>query len=646
MSVLERLGMKQLSVWAVAFSLAISLIYSWFYLASSFGFSFFVLSNRGMVEHNVIFSIFSGSLDIAIWVVAVFVVLAFIFYNLASNIICKYYQLLWSVGLFGVWSGLVVWVYLVILGLVSLVSLVLISGLLLGLCLVFSVAFFGFVRRGLFLRILFSGLLVGLFFEFASFVFFSVPSALGLAAGGLGLHWGTVELSFANLSYPVLSYFYLLFVLFGVGAFVFRVLPPKWSWLFAKLRVGGIVDGLRGVIGIDMGEFEFLRGRLVIVLALLSSSVVSCLFVLFTVLPWNNPTGMLVSVDSPVYLSWINHMRSVDVNSALSFAIANDRGLFLVLCYAVSAIIPAVDLIQFVAALLIMLLGVVSLFVLRLFCKDKTVWVFGVLLVPFSFQSLGLIYSGYFANMLALILIFVYLILFFKVLRSWSSLGFFALLGVSVLVLFSHSWTWIIFALSLCMFLFIQWRLTINDKGLWNRFKMQVIFIGATVGVGLLSDLARKMLSPVSSTLSVIATAQSSLGLPNPVYLLSGMQHAVDFDLGGVFANGLLVLLSVVGFIVLLRFKSEVSNFFIAWIFVSCISILFASNDFVFNRFLFMFPWVVLLALGLFWCVGFVAGQLGGFRGWRFWVLVVLLVFVFLMLLNGALRFLFNINAW
>src|SRR5665647_2312143 len=170
-----------------------------------------------MVEHNVIFSIFSGSLDIAIWVVAVFVVLAFIFYNLASNIICKYYQLLWSVGLFGVWSGLVVWVYLVILGLVSLVSLVLISGLLLGLCLVFSVAFFGVVRRGLFLRILFSGLLVGLFFEFASFVFFSVPSALGLAAGGLGLHWGTVELSFANLSYPVLSYFYLLFVLFGVG---------------------------------------------------------------------------------------------------------------------------------------------------------------------------------------------------------------------------------------------------------------------------------------------------------------------------------------------------------------------------------------------------------------------------------------------
>jgi hypothetical protein len=245
-----------------------------------------------------------------------------------------------------------------------------------------------------------------------------------------------------------------------------------------------------------------------------------------------------------------------------------------------------------------------------------------------------------------LIFVFVYLILFFKLFKSWSNLGFFALLGVSVLVLFSHSWTWIIFALSLCMFLLIQWRLAINDKGLRNRFKIQAMFIGATIGVDLLSDLARKMLSPASSTLSVITTAQSSLGLPNLAYLLSGMQHAVDFDLGGVFANGVLILLSVVGFIILLRFKSEISNFFVGWIFVACITILFASTDLVFNRFLFMFPWVILLALGLFWFMAFVAKQLGGVRGWRYWVWVVLLIFVFLMLLNGALSFLFNINAW
>ena len=152
-------------------------------------------------------------------------------------------------------------------------------------------------------------------------------------------------------------------------------------------------------------------------------------------------------------------MRSIDVNSAFSFAFGNDRAVFLVLCYALSFVAPTVSVIQFSAALLLVLLSVVTVFVLRLFTSSRLVWVLGALLVPFSFQGLGLIYSGYFANMLALILVFVYVVLFFRLLDKWSSLGFFALLGVSVLVLFSHSWTWFVFALSLAMFLFLEWRL-------------------------------------------------------------------------------------------------------------------------------------------------------------------------------------------
>ena len=388
-----------------------------------------------------------------------------------------------------------------------------------------------------------------------------------------------------------------------------------------------------------------MRGRWV-VLAVVVSSVVSCLFVLFTVLPWANPTNMLVSVDSPVYYAWVSHMRTVDVNSALSFALGNDRALFLVLCYVASFFTSMVNIFQFAPAFLTVLLGIVSLFILRLLSRDRMVWVFGVLLVPFSFQSLGLIYSGYFANMLALILVFVYVVLFFKILTSWSILGFFALLVLSVLVLFSHSWTWFVFALSLGLFLFMQWRLATHDRGLWGRFKTQVLLVVATVGIGLLSDLMRRFLSPASSTASVVSTAQSAIGLPNPAYLLSGMQHAVDITLGGVFACGLLVFLSIAGFFVLLRLKSEVSSFFVAWICVVCVVILFAADDFVFNRFLFLLPWVVLSGLGLSWVVQVVSLRVGGFKGWRLWMIALVLGFVFLVLLNGGLRYLLNINIW
>ena len=175
----------------------------------------------------------------------------------------------------------------------------------------------------------------------------------------------------------------------------------------------GLLDGVRSVFGSGEGwgfGFGFLRGRLVLVLAVVVSAVVSCLFVAFTVLPWSNPTGMIVSVDSPVYYTWISHMRSVDVNSALSFAFSNDRAVFLVLCYALSFVFPIVSVVQFAPAVLLVLLSIVSVFVLRLFTSSRLVLVLGALIVPFSFHGLGLIYSGYHANMLALILIFTYVI--------------------------------------------------------------------------------------------------------------------------------------------------------------------------------------------------------------------------------------------
>jgi hypothetical protein len=74
------------------------------------------------------------------------------------------------------------------------------------------------------------------------------------------------------------------------------------------------------------------------------------------------------------------------------------------------------------------------------------------------------------------------------------------------------------------------------------------------------------------------------------------------------------------------------------------VSILFAAENFVFDRFLFLMPWVVLSSLGLFSVVRFVSLRFGGLKGWRLGFVV--LVFVFLVLLNGSLRYLFNINIW
>ena len=637
----DRLGKK--IVWLVYFSLGLCLAFSLFYLASYVGLSFFVLSSRGMVEHVVGGSLVSVPSDIGVWSCAIFIILAWLVYRLDSNVVGYVYRVFACLVLI----GLAIWVCLVILGMVSLVTLTLVSALIILFSIVFAFGFFGVSRFALFLRLCFGAVLVALFVEVTAFALFNFPVALNLGFGTPGLHWENVELGLSNLAYPFLPYLYFLLVLLGVAAFFIKCTPAKWLWAkTGSKRFVLLLKRLSGIFQFNLNdEFDFLNNRFVLILAVVVSAVISCLFVVFTVLPWTNPTNMLVSADSPSYYQWIVFMRSMNVNGALSFAFANDRALFLILAYALSYITSPLNVVQFAAALLIVLFGVVSVFVLKLFSSFRGVWVLGVLLVPFSFQALDLIYSGYFANMLALILVFVYIVLFFRFVGSWSNLGFLALLGVSVLILFSHSWSWFIFVVSLLVYLFLEWRSAVRNRGLWGKFKIEAIFVGATVEVGFVADFIRKLFSPVSSSTSVFATVQSSLGFFNIDYVLSGMRNTVNFVLGGVFANQLLVFLSVIGFFVLLRVRSAVSNFLVSWIFVVCVSILFAAENLAFDRFLFLVPWVVLSSLGLFSIAGFVSSRIGDSKGSRTGVLMIILVCVFLVLLNNSLRYLFNINV-
>jgi hypothetical protein len=628
-------------IWIIYFLISLCLVFSLYYLASYYGLSFFVLSHRGMIEHTVSGSLISAKFDLEVWSCGIFAVLAWLFYGLVSRWNRKFYRILAAFILLGLTS----WVILVVFDVVSLVSLVLVSVLLIVTGFLFSKYFFGISRVGLFSRLLLGGILLVMFFEATNLILFNVPVTLNMGYGVVGLHWNNVELSFSNLAYPFLPYLYLFFVLLGLFGFIIKALPFGWLSKIKDERFGMFLGRLRGNIGAsDNNGFTFLKDRFVLVLAVLVGAFVSCLFVVFTVLPWTNPTNMLVSSDAPVYYQQLIYMRSVDFNGALSFAFANDRALFLILGYALSYITSPLMVIQFVAALLIVIFGIVSLFVLRLFSSFRVVWILGVLLVPFSFQALGLIYSGYFANMLALILVSVYVVLFFRLVDHWSSLGFFALISMSIFVLLSHSWTWFIFALTLGVFLFLEWRSVSNDKRLQSRFRVESICVGTTVGVGLLCDLIRRIFSQSSSIASVLFTMQSSSGFPNAGYL-GGLQNAVDFALGGVFANQLLIFLSIIGLFVLLKLKSNVSNFFVSWVFVAAISISFAVQDFGFYRSLFLMPWMVLSSFGLYSVVRFLdSGSIVSKGRPRSWITGIILVFVILGLLNISLRYLFNIN--
>ncbi len=627
--------------WVAKVSLALSLVYTVLFLANSFGETFFVLSHRSMVSYVVNGVLFSSSLDPLVWGGALVLV---------STWTCSALYRSRSEGWFAFVLFFVPFFFVVLAGFwMGVFGLVIASFLLGGLCLGFSVRCFGVSRSSLVKGVIVGGFLVFLFVELAALILFNVPVVMNLLGGLFGgaSHWFVVELNLSNLAYPLLPYLYLFFVVLGVVAFGTKVaLTTRLSRGWIRGRFSGYVARFQEAFeGCKNAAYDSLGGRFPLIAAVLVSILVSSLFVVVTVLPWANPTYRLVSVDAPVYYEWLVRMRGLDVSSALSFALSNNRVVFLVLQYALSFFVTPVDVVQFIPILLIGLFCVVSLLVLRVVCGFREARIYGVLLVPFSLQALGLIYSGYFANFLAVIFVYVYFILLLRVFRSGSSLVIFGLLVVSLLVLFTHSWTWYILVLSLVMFLFLEWRLTVNKVGLKASFKWKVSVVGATIVMGLVSDLARTLLTSTSALLSVFETAQSGLSFPNGPYLLSGLRLTTNFYLGGVFANTVLVVLSIVGFLFMLTFKSEMSRLLTSWVFAVCVPVFFASGDFVFNRFLFLVPSVVLSSLGLCFFVRFAAGGPGTSRVRKLGVQALILAFVFMVLLNFGLRYVANINV-
>jgi hypothetical protein len=363
--------------------------------------------------------------------------------------------------------------------------------------------------------------------------------------------------------------------------------------------------------------------------------------VVFTVLPWINPTYRLVSADASSYYTPLFRMRSTDFNSAMSYAFASDRPAFYSLIYSMSIIIPPIDLLQFLPALLIPVYVLLCVLLMRRLRGPREAPIYAALIVPLSFQALGLIYSGYFANMLALIFVFIYYILFLKTQVKPSFIGLWTLLGTSILILFSHPWTWFIFALSLLAFLLIEYRKSSKIPGSSQQFKFKAILIVATIAADVASDVVKGLLTHSSLIGASIGTVASISSLP--VGALAGMSQTVYFYLGGVFANQLLIVLAIIGFALLLVNESEASSLLVSWVFVACISVFFTSTQFAYNRLLFLMPFGIFASLGISHLIRLLRQKNTGnnTRNYAVWALLLLIIMI---LLNNGLRYVTNIN--
>ncbi|XES76078.1 MAG: hypothetical protein ACBZ72_07775 [Candidatus Bathyarchaeia archaeon] len=634
------MALTKLLSWAAKLALTLSLMYSALFIANSLGVTFFSLVGGGMLQQTVSKVFLSQNLDALIWLTAVLVVLAYVLYRFHQKRPTKQKRLfLLLVPLFSVclvFFGFDVSLFLAI----ASISVAL-----------FAVSFRWVLElsplsaiRDLLLCFAFLLLFVQAGSLVSTLVLISpTASTLSPPAMAATRHLVLLDLSFANLLSPLLPLAYLILVFLGLTGIFIKVglLSKAATWLQRPLSRRHL--DFVGSFDLDPKEnSSFTNGRFFLFLAFALSFVISSVLVLVTVLPWINPTYRLVSTDAPFYYQWLQDLHAAGFSGAMSLAFASDRSFFLILLYFLSAVIPSLDLVQLFAALLIPVFAVFCFFVTKLVGGPRETAVYAVLLAPLSIQALGLIFSGYFANMLGLLLVYLYYIVFIWAQRKNFLLGFSSLAAVAVLIVFAYPWAWFILALSMLAFLFMQWRLASSDAGLWTSFKTKLLLVFSSFLLSVIFDFFRRLLTVTSSVTIVYDTVARDLTFPNLSFLWNSLKVTADFYLGGAFGCVLIVFLSIVGFFVVLRSKSEMSSLLTSWVFVSSLAILFTGSEFAYHKFLFAMPLVVFSSLGLSWLMHVIVRKDDMCKK-RFSAGALVLVVSVLILLCNALRFASNL---
>src|SRR5438046_7061921 len=142
-----------------------------------------------------------------------------------------------------------------------------------------------------------------------------------------------------------------------------------------------------------------------------------CVSTLLAFVPYRldlNPTGSLVGIDSPVYLGWIGQMLARPLQQALQYSfvegLEGSRPLLLVLLYLVaSAGISPSQILEYLPMVLAPLLSLSTYIFVRYGHGSSSLAGLTGIFSSVSFYTTGGLWRGYYANWLALILVYLFL---------------------------------------------------------------------------------------------------------------------------------------------------------------------------------------------------------------------------------------------
>ena len=261
------------------------------------------------------------------------------------------------------------------------------------------------------------------------------------------------------------------------------------------------------------------------------------------------------------------------------------RPLLLLILYAIAALgISPTQIIEYLPAVLAPLLSLSTFIFVRFGQGSPGLAGLTALFTPFSFYLTVGLWGGYYANMLALIFVFLFMTLLLAFSKSPSAPKYGLMFALSVAIFLTHPWNWILIITPCLVFAVSVWRETGHSIHLKS--------VTGIIVAGIVLDVLKSTIFATRTVAADVATK-----LPTSGQVASFWNNLVDgllYTHSGLLGNWIILALGLLA-VFAFRVKDRFERLVILWIGVASIPLL-VLDSYSQTRILYDLPIPVLMS--------------------------------------------------
>jgi hypothetical protein len=302
------------------------------------------------------------------------------------------------------------------------------------------------------------------------------------------------------------------------------------------------------------------------------SLVVSSLLAFVPYRPDLNPSGTLVGIDSPTYVNWINQMVQRPLPQALQYSFVEgldgSRPLLLTLLYllASTGISPNM-IVEYLPMVLAPLLSLSSFVFVRFGQGSESLAGLTALFASTSFYVTVGMWGGYYANMLGMIEVYLFLTCLLLFSKSPSTARYGAMFALSIALFLTHPWTWVLVITASLIFALSLWKET------GHSIHLRSIIVIITSGIVL--DVLKSSVFGTRTVAADLATKVPTAGQVTSFW--TNLVDALLYTHGGLFGNWFVLGLGLLSVFVL-QFRDRFERLLIMWVSVASVPFLLLDS--------------------------------------------------------------------